>query len=38
MAWNFYLRMFLEEYLVIAIACIIKLYVIDFTTTFESVS
>ena len=38
MVWNFYLRMFLEEYLVVAIACIIKLYVLNFTTVFESVS
>ena len=38
MVWNFYLRMFIEEYLFIVIACIIKLNALDITTAFESVS
>ena len=38
MVWNFYIRMYIEEYLFVTIACIIKLYVLDFTTVFESVS
>ena len=38
MVWNFYLRMFIEEYLFIVIACIIKLNALDITNVFESVS
>ena len=30
--------MYIEEYLFVTIACIIKLYVLNFTTVFESVS
>ena len=35
LVWNFYIRMFIEEYLFVTIACTIKLYVLNFTTTFE---
>ena len=32
--WNPPIRVFIEEYLVIAMACIIKLYVLDFSDSF----
>ena len=35
--WNTFIRLFIEEYQVIAIASLIKLYAIDFTNVFESI-
>ena len=36
--WNSYIRLFIEEYLIITIAALIKMYALDFSTTFEAVS
>ena len=36
--YNSFLRLYLEEYLAIAIACLIKLYALDFTNLFEGFS
>ena len=38
LCWNWYLRLFLEEYLLFAIAAFIKLFALDFTTKFERAS
>jgi len=36
MYWNLYIRLGIEEYQVISIACLIKLYALDFINVFES--
>lgn len=38
MYWNMYIRLGIEEYQVISIACLIKLYALDFINIFESFS
>ena len=38
LVWNGFIRLILEEYLVLALAVMIKLKQLDFSTKFESVS
>ena len=33
--WNYFIRLFIEEYIVISMACLIKLYALDLTNYFE---
>ena len=36
--WNAFIRLFIEEYQVIVIACLIRMYAVDFSTAFEGFS
>ena len=36
MYWNLYIRLGIEEFQVISIGCLIKLYALDFSNVFES--
>ena len=36
--WNYFIRLFIEEYIVISMACMIKLFVLDLSNYFEGLS
>ena len=36
--WNHFIRLFIEEYIILSMVCLIKIYALDFTNYFESIS